>query len=385
VNINFQELTILIIDDSALDCGVYNTYLLDRHSSTEPIGSLTCVADAVNLCQVRSPDLILLKFDRSPDRGRDFIAALQLEAGDLLLPPIGIWPDLASRASCVAMKSASMASAGSCRPQPPLVDRCVTSLLPERTLAPHSLSAKLTDPIQLLAQRDRELAAFEILVSQELRAPIKGIANLATWLLEDLESYLTPDTHKQFELLRSRIRRMNLSIDSLVDYTQAGRQPITRSLVNVGQLITKIIESFDLTAGFSIEIAAPMPTFRTDRLALQQVFTNLLENAIKHHDVSRKTLHKRADGCVRIAAHSQQNCYLFEIVDDGPGIAPHDRERIFEVFQSLSPHKDDTSIGMGLAIAQKQVELQGGKLWVDSIPGVGSKFSFTWLTIPPEL
>ncbi len=368
----------MIIDDSSLDRGVYNAYLLDRDSSTEPMRAVNGVADAVQLCQARSPDLVLLKFDRDKDRGLDFIAALQIEARDLFLPPIAIWPDLASCESSSAMRSGSrLAPAGSFPPQPPLVDRFVAAPLPATILDPLSLGAKLAATNELLAQRERELIAFETLVSQELRAPLKGIANLATWLVEDLESHLTPDTRKQFDLLQSRVRRMNLSIDRLLDYTQAGQQPITRSRVNVGQLLTKIIGSFDLTAGFSIEIAAPMPTFRTDRVALQQVFTDLLENAIEHHD--------RADGRVQIVAHQQQNCYLFEISDDGPGIAPQDRERIFEVFHSLTPQKDDPSPGMGLAIAKKKIELQGGKLWVDSTLRVGSKFSFTWTTAPLEL
>lgn len=361
----------MIIDDSSLDRGVYNAYLLARNA-TEPMKSLTCVADVVQLYQKLSPDLVLLKFDRGTDRGRDFIVALQLEAGDRLLPPMGIWLHIPSCAS-----TAAIASDNRIAPQPPQVDRAVPSPLPATTLDPLGLSAQLADTNELLARTERELAAFETLVSQELRGPLKGIANLATWLEEDLQSCLNPDTRKQFDLLQSRVRRMNLAIDRLLDYTQAGQQPVTRSRVDLGQLLTKIIESLDLTAGFSIEIATPMPTFRTDRLALQQVFTDLLTNAIAHHN--------RDDGRVRIVAQAQQNCYLFEIIDDGPGIALPDRERIFEVFHRLLPHKNDTSTGMGLAIAKKKVELQGGKLWVDSTPGVGSKFSFTWLMTSLEL
>lgn len=342
----------MIIDDSSLDRGVYSAYLLDRDSSPEPMRSIGGLTEMLKFCQARSPDLVLLNFTRSQDRGLDFIADFQLAAGDSLLPPIASLPDLANPERVTAMPSEREPAAR------------------ERRADPLSLSEELAATKKLLAQRDRELAAFAALASYDLRAPLKGIANLATWLAEDLESCLTPDTRKQFDLLQSRVRRMRLLIQDLLEYTQADRQPITRSVVNVGELLTKIIGSLSLGAEFTIEIASPMPTIRTDRVALQQVLTNLIDNAVKHHD--------RPDGRVRIVAQPQQNGYLFEISDDGPGIAPQDRERIFEVFQSLSPQQNETSTGMGLAIAKKKIELQGGKIWVDSTPRVGSKFSFTW-------
>jgi signal transduction histidine kinase len=236
-----------------------------------------------------------------------------------------------------------------------------------------SVTAELARTAELLAQRDRELEAIAVFAASDLRPALKGIANLATWLAEDLESSLTPDNRRQFDLLNSRVQRIGQSIEDLLRYTQADRQPINRVRVNVSELLTKIIDSLDVATGFTIEIASAMPTIRTNRLALQQVFTNLIGNAIKHHD--------RTDGTVRIVAQPLEPGYLFEIIDDGPGIDPQDRERIFEVFQSLRPQKDDTSTGMGLAIAKKKVELQGGRIWVESNPGVGSKFSFTWTDV----
>lgn len=360
MNINFLELTILIIDDSLLDRDLYSAYILDPYSPTEPMRSIGGLTDILELCQDKSPDLVLLNFTRSADRGLNFIADLQLKAGDWVLPPIqqcrrfanASLPDLTSPERVTAMPLER-------EPAPP-----------ERRVNPLSLSEELAATKKLLAQRDRELATFTALASSELRPPLKGIANLATWLAEDLESYLTPDTRKQFDLLQARVRRMKVLIEDLLEYIQAGQQPITRSIVNVGELLTKIISSLSVGAEFTIDITSPMPTLRTDRFALQHVLTNLIDNAFKHHH--------RPDGKVRIVAQPHQNGYLFEISDDGPGIAPQDRERIFEVFQRLSPQQDELSTGMGLAIAKKKIELQGGRIWVASTPGVGSKFSFTW-------
>lgn len=356
----------MIIDNFSINSGEYSGYIRSPYILQNPIPVVSCVADALGLCQAYAPDLILLNFGGIKDRGLDFIAALQLQAGDVPFPPIALLSDLSNRSISTAIRLASRPPEDFCQI---LEDRSVArpiDLIIDRI----SVTEELANTTELFKQRVRDLDAFNAFASYDLRSSLKGVANLATWLAEDLESYLTPDTRKQFDLLQSRVQRVSQSIADLLDYTQAGQRPISRVRVNVGELLTKIIDSFEVAAGFTIEIASAMPTIRTDRVSLQQVFANLIGNAIEHHD--------RADGRVQVFAHSQENCYLFEIIDDGPGIAPEDRERIFEVFQSLRPQKDDTSTGMGLAIAKKKVELQGGKIWVDSTPGVGSKFSFTW-------
>jgi signal transduction histidine kinase len=365
VNINPRESTILIIDDFSIDSGEYSGYIRSRHSP-QPIPVVSCVADTLELCQAYAPDLILLNFGRIKDRGLDFIADLQLAARDLPCPPIALLSDLSNRSIDAAIRLVSRLPTEFCQTLP---DRSA-DLPIDLTLDRVSLTAELVHTTELLEQHDRELAAFAAFASYDLRSSLKGVANLATWLAEDLASYLTPDTRKQFDLIQSRVQRMSQQLEDLLQYTQAGKPPIERVRVNIGELLTKIIDAFEVETGFTVEIASAMPTLSTNRLWLQQVFTNLIGNAIKHHD--------RADGIVKIVAQPLEHYYLFEIIDDGPGIALQDRERIFEVFQSLPPQKDETSTGMGLAIAKKKIEIQGGKIWVDSTPGVGSKFSFTW-------
>jgi signal transduction histidine kinase len=250
----------------------------------------------------------------------------------------------------------------------------VQQQLRERTDSETFLIQELAYTSELLGQRERELDAFATVAAHDLRAPLKGVANLATWLIEDLDNCLTPDTRKHFDLLQSRVCRMTAAVEDLLQYVRVGQQQTSKVVVNVGELLTQIINSLGLATKFTIEIASEMPTLRTERVLLQQVFTNLIGNAIKHHD--------RSNGRVEILARPQQeNVYLFEIVDDGPGIAPQDRERIFEVFQRLQPN-GDTNLGLGLAIVKKTIELHGGQIWVESNAGAGSKFSFTWTTAP---
>jgi signal transduction histidine kinase len=103
---------------------------------------------------------------------------------------------------------------------------------------------------------------------------------------------------------------------------------------------------------------------------LTQVFTNLIGNAIKHHD--------RVDGTIHLGIAERPDCYEFAIADDGPGIALEFQERVFNIFQAVNPQNRTDSTGIGLAIVKKIVEAEGGTIRLESEPGRGTTFYFTW-------
>ena len=107
-----------------------------------------------------------------------------------------------------------------------------------------------------------------------------------------------------------------------------------------------------------------------ERVPLETVLRNLINNAIKHHD--------RRDGHVQIAVQDLGEFFEFSISDDGPGIAPEYHERIFQLFQTLKPRDQVEGSGMGLAIVKKIVESRNGRITVTSEPGQGATFTFTW-------
>lgn len=251
----------------------------------------------------------------------------------------------------------------------------VEQKLREQTAAQKLLIQELAKTSDLLKQRNHELEDFAAIASHDLRAPLRGVANLATWIVEELEEILTPDTRQLFDLLQIRLRRMDRLIVDLLEYARSGQQQVQLVAVSVKELLTEIIDSFAVPDEFTLEIGSEMPELMTNRLALQQIFSNLIANAVKHHD--------RPNGRVQINARWQPDCYIFEIVDDGPGIEQDDLERIFKVFHTLTPASENsTNTGIGLAIVKRKVELQGGRVWVDSTVGAGSKFSFTWTHQP---
>jgi signal transduction histidine kinase len=162
---------------------------------------------------------------------------------------------------------------------------------------------------------------------------------------------------------------MEALINGLLQYSRVGRLETPKSQVSVADLLAEIIDSLSPPATFSIEIA-PMPTILTEKLPLEQVFTNLIGNAIKHHP--------RQDGTVKISVREYASNYEFAVADDGDGIAPEYHEKIFGIFQTLSPRDKTESTGIGLAIVKKIVEQQGGTVRLESQPGRGATFYFTW-------
>lgn len=221
-----------------------------------------------------------------------------------------------------------------------------------------------------LADRNQELDSFVYVVSHDLKAPLRAISNLSQWIEEDLGTDLPAEIGQQMTQLRDRVRRMEAMINGLLGYARVGRTDVAIELVSVTELLAEILDSLMPPSTFEVTIAPNMPTFPTKRLLLSQVFSNLIGNAFKHHD--------KSTGFIRISCQEQGDFYKFTIVDDGPGIPPEQHDRVFVIFQSSNPQKKSDSTGIGLSIVKKIVETAGGSIWLESEPGKGTTFYFTW-------
>ena len=221
-----------------------------------------------------------------------------------------------------------------------------------------------------LRKRNLELDQFAYVVSHDLKAPLRAIANLSSWIEEDLSDSMTEDTLHQMNLLRGRVHRMEALIEGLLQYSRVGRIQVASETVKAENLLAEIIDSLAPPSGFEVKIEPGMPTFVTERLPLQQVFANLISNAIKHN--------RAESGYVKISVKELDDFYEFSVTDNGPGIAPQYHDKVFVIFQTLEARDKVENTGIGLSLVKKIVEGQGGSISLESAEGEGATFGFTW-------
>ena len=238
---------------------------------------------------------------------------------------------------------------------------------------------RLAQATKALADRNRELDQFAYVTSHDLKAPLRGIANLAQWIEEDLGELASGDIRQQLDLLRGRVHRMEALIDGILQFSRIGRAKETIERVDLRELLDDTVDLLSPPPAFTIDtgdtgpdVGVALPVLTAERTRLQQVFANLIGNALKHHN--------RVDGRIAVRAHETEDpqFYEFTVADDGPGIAPQYHERIFGIFQTLRPRDQVEGSGLGLALVKKIVEQYGGRIWLESAEGQGTTFHFTW-------
>ncbi len=225
-----------------------------------------------------------------------------------------------------------------------------------------------------LERSNRDLDQFAYVASHDLKAPLRAISTLAGWIEEDLEDKLTGESKEQMRLLRSRVARMDALIEGILHYSRVGRMESEGEEVDVGELLREVIELQAPPPGFTVAVESGMPVFTAKRLRLGQVFSNLINNAIKYHH--------RGEGHIDVSFEHHGDYYEFLVEDDGPGIAPEHHERAFVMFQTLQPRDEIESTGLGLALIKRLVEEEGGKITLESEVGNGARFRFTWPSVP---
>lgn len=216
---------------------------------------------------------------------------------------------------------------------------------------------------------NKELDQFAYVVSHDLKAPLRGINALASFIEEDIADGEYEEVRENMSLLRSRIDRMGNLITGILDFSRAGRKKEALELINFGDLLHETIELIAPSPKVQLNSPEKMPTVYTIKISLQQIIQNLLSNAIKYNDKDSIKI------CIDFQENKQD--YIFSIKDNGPGISSQYHHKIFEIFQTLQPRDRVESTGVGLAIVRKNVENLGGKVWVESIEGQGATFFFS--------
>lgn len=218
--------------------------------------------------------------------------------------------------------------------------------------------------IAALAESNEELDRFAYVASHDLKAPLRGIKSLAEWLTEDLASDASPSTRENLVLLRERVMRLSKLVDGLLTFARAGKkEPIEP--VNVDVLVDDVLDLLSPPPGLRVVRPAPLPTIESERSPFQQIWLNILGNAIRF-----------AASEVRIECRLVAGACEFSVSDDGPGIPEAQREQIFDLFFTSRSHEEGT--GLGLSIVKRSVERRGGRVDVEASASGGTRFVFTW-------
>lgn len=245
----------------------------------------------------------------------------------------------------------------------------------ERRLAEQA--QRLEETARALTKSNRDLEEFAYVAAHDLKSPLRAIHSLSEWIEEDLGERLEGEAAENMTLLRARVKRMEQLLDSLLQYSRAGRTAHDVKRIDTHQMVTDAWDLLGPPEGFVLEIEGELPTFRAAEAPLEQILRNLLANAVKHHD--------KPEGTVRVAARPEPpGRWTFSVSDDGPGIAPAFHERVFGMFKTLKSRDRVEGSGMGLALVQRLVHRYAGQIEVISAgdEARGATFRFDWPAEP---
>ncbi len=228
---------------------------------------------------------------------------------------------------------------------------------------------KQDELIQKVDSINRELKDFASIVSHDLKAPLRGIKSLATWILDDCSDQLGDQGKEQINLLLGRVERMYNLIDGVLQYSIVGRTEEQTAEVNLNKFVPEIIDMLVPPENITVTVENDLPVIECEETQIMQLFQNLLNNAIKYMD--------KPQGWIKVSCLEEDGLWWFSVSDNGPGIEEKYFEKIFKMFQVASASEEQQGTGVGLTVAKKIVELHGGRIWVESKVGEGSTFFFT--------
>jgi signal transduction histidine kinase len=252
----------------------------------------------------------------------------------------------------------------------PLVGAQAGAVVTHENITPRwQLEKQRAGLIAELLAANRELTDFAHVVSHDLKAPLRGISSLASWLLSDFSDKLGAEGREHLNLMSNRVSRLSGLIDAILAYSRAGRTYEERLPVSIDRLVHNTVDLLAPPAHVQVHVAEGLPPLKMEAVKIQQVFQNLLSNAIDFMD--------KQEGRVQVDCVREGPLWHFSVSDNGPGIEPRHHERIFQLFQTLASRDEKERTGVGLALVKKIVDLEGGSLWLESTVGVGSTFHFT--------
>lgn len=252
------------------------------------------------------------------------------------------------------------------------------------------LEKQLENLVKELQTRNTELENIIYSVSHDLRSPlvnISGHTGELGYMVKQLDTlFETPpsdqtkmakqktfeELHQTTEIVAHSIRKMDALLKGLLKYCRLGRLPLEPEMLQMNELIDVILKSMDyIISANHIQIQIdPLPDTYADKNQMNQVFTNLIDNAIKYRNPKRQTH-------IHISGSNDQDHCTYTISDNGIGFSPDHADKIFEIFHRLDPSDHIPGEGLGLTIVKRIIDRHNGHICAESSPGIGTIFTIT--------
>jgi light-regulated signal transduction histidine kinase (bacteriophytochrome) len=224
----------------------------------------------------------------------------------------------------------------------------------------------------LLRQSNEDLEDFAHIVSHDLKEPLRGISTTAQHIMEDFGEVMGNEGRQRLETLVRLPRRMSTLLDALLEYSRVGRTEMAVVPTDVKKVVGDVCEGLRPwleERNARVEVG-DLPEAVCDKVRLGQVFSNLISNGVKYNETREPR--------VQVGARNEDGTPVYYVSDNGIGIEPKQAPRLFRMFSRLhGRERYGGGTGSGLALAKKNLERHGGRIWFESAPGKGTTFYFT--------
>ncbi len=221
--------------------------------------------------------------------------------------------------------------------------------------------------LESLENQNERLNEYAHVVSHDLKSPLRNISALVSWTKEDFAGRIGKESLTNLNHIQNKIEKMDHLIGNILKYSSIESSSVVNKQLDLDVLVRDIIDMIYIPDHISVSVKRKLPTIVADQTRIQQLFQNLIANAVNYID--------KPKGIVEVDFEVNTTHYVFKIKDNGIGIARENFEKIFNVFSSLGNHERST--GIGLSIVKKVVRFYEGKIWLESEVGKGTTFFFS--------
>ena len=232
-------------------------------------------------------------------------------------------------------------------------------------------TSELARANEALERSNMELKQFAYIASHDLQTPLRGISGFAQLLQEDYHGRLDEQADTYIERIVVEVNRLKTLISDLLTYSRVESRARPFELIDLGRVFDDVVTMLEPSiADARGEVTCgALPTVAGDASQLAHLLQNLIENSLKYHGHEPPRVH--------VSAESDGDAWIIAVRDNGIGIDGKHHERVFEIFRRLHTQEQYPGTGIGLAVCRRIVTRHGGRIWIESVAGRGSRFFFT--------